>query len=241
MRAQVHSICNLLDSEVLTAETETLERLVSMSHVDMKAMGVSDGSRIWVIDKRTGRSTDALVFESKRFKRPGLDLALREYFELPLHPPSNPGTAPLRNLTLKFTPFQYEHALSFAGEDRGIVREIAETLQAAGIRVFYDEFDPALLLGRYLLDFLEDTYGKRAEYCPVFWSSHYKDKAWPRYENRAIRSAAFSQDRVILLPIRLDNEVPPGQLEHIGALDARQLPVGQIAQILIDKVSGPST
>lgn len=42
----------------------------------------------------------------------------------------------------------YEVALSFAGENRGYVREVACALQARGIAVFYDEFEKIDLWGK---------------------------------------------------------------------------------------------
>lgn len=36
--------------------------------------------------------------------------------------------------------FDYDVALSFAGEDRGYVQQVADALRRAGIRVFYDVF-----------------------------------------------------------------------------------------------------
>lgn len=36
--------------------------------------------------------------------------------------------------------FEFDVALSFAGEDRGYVHPIAERLRERGIRVFYDDF-----------------------------------------------------------------------------------------------------
>jgi len=42
-------------------------------------------------------------------------------------------------------------ALSFAGEDRGYVRSVAEGLKAKGVSVFYDEFEEVALWGENLL------------------------------------------------------------------------------------------
>jgi hypothetical protein len=49
---------------------------------------------------------------------------------------------------------QYDVALSFAGEDRQYVYEVAELLRSRGVRVSYDEYERANLWGRNLIDHL---------------------------------------------------------------------------------------
>ncbi|RGL79661.1 TIR domain-containing protein [Eggerthella lenta] len=44
----------------------------------------------------------------------------------------------------------YDVALSFAGEDRQVVEEIALMLVESGVRVFYDEFEQDILWGKDL-------------------------------------------------------------------------------------------
>jgi hypothetical protein len=46
--------------------------------------------------------------------------------------------------------FQYDVALSFAGEDRQYVSDIADRLRNNGIRVFYDLYEQATLWGKDL-------------------------------------------------------------------------------------------
>ncbi len=48
----------------------------------------------------------------------------------------------------------YDVVLSFAGENRPVVSQLAAVLDARGIRVFYDEFEQAALWGK-------DLYGYR--------------------------------------------------------------------------------
>jgi hypothetical protein len=46
--------------------------------------------------------------------------------------------------------FEYDIALSFAGEQRKQVEEIAQCLEAAGVEVFYDNFSKSQLWGEDL-------------------------------------------------------------------------------------------
>jgi len=56
---------------------------------------------------------------------------------------------------------EYDVALSFAGEDRALARELAALLRDAGFKVFYDEYEQATLWGKNLYDHLTDVYSKR--------------------------------------------------------------------------------
>jgi hypothetical protein len=64
--------------------------------------------------------------------------------------------------------FQYDVALSFAGEDRSIAEALAQALRDAGIRVFYDDYERAALWGKDLYQHLQTVYRDTARYCVVF-------------------------------------------------------------------------
>ena len=75
---------------------------------------------------------------------------------VPIRKPAGATPTPMRATSAprarsaRKTPRTVEHydiALSFAGEDRAYVQEVATALQAAGVKVFYDEFETADLWG----------------------------------------------------------------------------------------------
>lgn len=109
--------------------------------------------------------------------------------------------------------FEYDVALSFAGENRQFVNECAEILHALGIKVFYDNYETDTLLGRNLYSFLGDIYQKRARFAVVFISESYKKKRWTKHELKYICARVFTQDDEYLLPVKLDetelDEIPP--------------------------------
>jgi len=45
--------------------------------------------------------------------------------------------------------FEYDVALSFAGEDRVYVEKVAKYLKEKGIKVFYDDYEKTGLWGKY--------------------------------------------------------------------------------------------
>ena len=64
--------------------------------------------------------------------------------------------------------FEYDVALSFAGEDREFVEECAEILRSLNVNVFYDNYEKETLLGKNLYSYLADVYQNRARFAVVF-------------------------------------------------------------------------
>lgn len=108
--------------------------------------------------------------------------------------------------------FEYDVALSFAGEDRRFVEECAEILRSLCINVFYDNYEKEVLLGKNLYSYLADIYQNRARFAVVFVSKAYKEKRWTKHELEYIAARKFQQVEEYLLPIKLDetdlNEIP---------------------------------
>ncbi|PYV31712.1 MAG: hypothetical protein DMG22_15810 [Acidobacteria bacterium] len=129
----------------------------------------------------------------------------------------------------------YEIALSFAGEDRAYVAEVARELRSMGARVFYDEFVKVDLLGKDLAAHFAEIYGKKANHCAMFISQHYVRKAWPQFERQHAQARALAEKREYILPIRLDDAEVPGLSPTIGYLDARGLSPLAVAKTLYQK------
>lgn len=81
--------------------------------------------------------------------------------------------------------FEYDVALSFAGDYRDYVEQVADHLRAAKVRVFYDDYEKAALWGKDLHLHLDDIYQNRAQYCVMFISRSYKDKLWTNHERQS--------------------------------------------------------
>ena len=81
--------------------------------------------------------------------------------------------------------YEYDVALSFAGEDRKFVEDCAEILRSLNINVFYDNYEKEVLLGKNLYSYLADVYQNRARFAVVFVSKSYKKKRWtnPTYSS----------------------------------------------------------
>jgi hypothetical protein len=132
--------------------------------------------------------------------------------------------------------FEYDVALSFAGEDRPIAQKLAYLLRERGIRVFYDEFEKAHLWGTNLYDYLTDLYRDRARYCIIFVSEHYERKAWTKVERQAAQARAFLQEKEYILPIQLNDIKLTGMPETVGYIDMRETRLEEIAELIIKKL-----
>mgnify|MGYP001133801279 CR=1 FL=1 len=237
MKAIYYSIANKLDKVVLERTREFSAHLISIPPWALEQLGVNEGDIVRVIDLHTKKWVLAKVYVSVRFNRLGLSQPIREYFELELDPPSNEGVAPYRNQQIKVTPFEYDIALSFAGENRNYVQTVANILRDNYAKVFFDEFEQVKLIGRYLPTYLDETYGSKSEWCVVFYSEFYSTKAYPRLEFKGMISGTLRQQRDYVIPVRLDDTPLPGQWADIGYIDGRHLYPGQVAELLMQKIT----
>ena len=132
--------------------------------------------------------------------------------------------------------FEYDVAVSFAGEDRTTAERFAELVKAAGFSVFYDFWKKSDLWGRNLYPHLAEVYSKKARYCVMFISEAYSRKAWTRHEMQAAQERAFRENEAYILPVRLDDTAIPGIGETVAYLDLRRESVEEVAQTAIEKI-----
>jgi hypothetical protein len=133
--------------------------------------------------------------------------------------------------------FEYDVALSFAGEDRAVAREFANLLMNKNIKVFYDEDEADDLWGKDLIAHLASLYQNKARYCVMFISKNYPLKRWTNFERQHIQARAFRDTNEYILPIRIDDTDVPGITEAIGYRDIRQHSLESIANTLGKKLA----
>lgn len=110
---------------------------------------------------------------------------------------------------------EFEIALSFAGEERVYVDQVANLLRDSGVKVFYDQFEEASLWGKNLYDYLSDIYQNKALYTIMFISEHYARKLWTNHERQAMQARAFQEHQEYILPARFDDTPIPGVLPTV--------------------------
>lgn len=133
--------------------------------------------------------------------------------------------------------FEYDVALSFAGEEREYVEKVAECLQKEGIKFFYDEYEKAKLWGKNLYDHFDEIYGKKSKYCVIFISKNYKDKLWTNHERKSAQTRAFEENREYILPARFDNTEIPGIGSTTCYVDLKEITPDELCNLVKQKLS----
>ena len=132
--------------------------------------------------------------------------------------------------------FDYDIALSYAGEDREIVEELANILKGKGVKVFYDNYEKVHLWGKDLYQHLQEIYRDKALFCIIFLSINYSKKLWTKHELQQAQARAFQEKKEYILPVRLDDTKLPHINETIGYIDLRKTTVGELSELIVQKI-----
>lgn len=132
--------------------------------------------------------------------------------------------------------YEFDVALSYAGEERSYVHEVADYLQANGVRVFYDEFFTSELWGQDLYTFLDTIYREKSRFTVIFISRSYVTKKWPSHERQSAQARALSELGPYLLPVRFDDSILPGLRPTVSYIEATKVTPTQLAQMILDKL-----
>jgi hypothetical protein len=92
---------------------------------------------------------------------------------------------------------KWDMFISYASEDAPFVRSLADALQRAGLRTWFDQF--ALTAGDGLLDSI-DRGLRDSRYGIVILSEHFLSKNWPRRELAGLL-ALEADDRKVIIPV----------------------------------------
>jgi hypothetical protein len=132
--------------------------------------------------------------------------------------------------------YEYDVALSFAGEDRNYVRAVADLLTSQKVKVFFDEYELVDMWGKDLYDHLHKVYSSRAKYCVIFVSEAYSRKIWTTHERKSAQERALREHYEYILPARFDNTELPGLRSTTGYIDLRNLTPDEMSKIIIEKL-----
>jgi hypothetical protein len=132
---------------------------------------------------------------------------------------------------------KYDVCLSFAGEDRPYVEEVAQHLKDLGLRYFYDNDLQHELLGEELTEYLDKVYREDSRFCVMFVSKDYVRKIWTIHERRsALARGLMDPHQPYVLPVRFDDTQVPGLRPSVGYLDLKHFTPRQLAEMLAKKV-----
>lgn len=133
--------------------------------------------------------------------------------------------------------FEYDVALSFAGEERDYVHAVANCLKNHGIKVFYDKHEEIDLWGKDLYEHLGDIYKNKAEYCVMFISENYATKLWTDHERRNAQERAFKEKgKEYILPARFDKTEIPGIRDTVGYVNLNSRTPEEFCEMILKKI-----
>lgn len=103
--------------------------------------------------------------------------------------------------------YEFDFAISFAGENRDLAKEISKQLNLLDAHVFYDaNFESNFLGGAWSTQF-ERIFGKDSRLVVCLLDKNYREKIWPTFERECFLPRVVNAD---VIPIYLDDTTFPG-------------------------------
>lgn len=134
--------------------------------------------------------------------------------------------------------FEYDVALSFAGEQRDYVEKVYNYIKNnSSLRCFYDKDFEELLWGEDLTEILDEIYSKTSKKCVMFISTDYANKVWPTHEKKSALEKHVQNKGKYILPVRFDDTELPGLPSTISYIDGNDCSPEELGKIIIRKLS----
>jgi hypothetical protein len=83
--------------------------------------------------------------------------------------------------------FEFEIAISFAGENRELARKFSEKLEVFDVSVFFDELYESNLLGKALSKQFTRIFNEGSRFVLCLLDHYHHDKIWPTFERETFR------------------------------------------------------
>lgn len=172
-------------------------------------------------------------------KLEGVDLAVNVAPQVDAVDPATPMLA--KSDIVNLASHRFDVALSFPGEVRPLVKEVAACLeQLLGPHTYFYDDNYTSQLARPSLDtFLQGIYRQRAKLIVVFLSSDYQQKKWCGIEFRAIRDIIANRENSRIMFVRTDDGQVEGVFATDGYVDARLHNAAVIARFIQERSQLP--
>ena len=142
-------------------------------------------------------------------------------------------------------PEKFLVAFSFAGEQRNLVRSVAEAVnhELGSPNVFFDEWFEHYIAGADADLKLQEIYGERCVLAVVCVSERYGGKPWTLAEHEAIRARQMKaraseneMDELGILPVRVGEGDVKGISFNTIAPDIRSRTVAEVAKLILNRL-----
>lgn len=98
--------------------------------------------------------------------------------------------------------YEFDFAISFAGENRALASLIASQLQELDCAVFYDEWFEANYLGKAWHKAFTQIFGEQSRYVVCILDKHHAEKIWPTFERECFAPRVAE---AAVIPIHVDD------------------------------------
>lgn len=135
------------------------------------------------------------------------------------------------------SPKRFRVALSFSGQDRLYVEQVAHTLGDAlsRDRIFYDRWHQAELARSNLDTYLLNIYRRECDLVVVFLSSAYAEAEWGGLEWRAVRELIKTRDPADVMLVRIGPSEIAGLFSIDGYVDAQHHSPTEIGELILQR------
>lgn len=100
--------------------------------------------------------------------------------------------------------YEFDFAISFAGENRDIARHIAKQLEVMDCSVFFDELFENNYLGKAWGKTFEEIFRQRSRLVICLLDQHHREKIWPTFERECFTPRVADE---AVIPIFLDDTI----------------------------------
>ena len=128
--------------------------------------------------------------------------------------------------------YDWDFAISFAGENRVLAKSIAELLDVLDCTVFYDAYYEANYLGTAWSQQFQEIFGHKARFVICILDVHHAQKIWPTFERECFKPRVAEG---AVIPIFLDDTRFVGIPHDIVGIDFRGCDPGNV-DLVTDRI-----
>lgn len=114
--------------------------------------------------------------------------------------------------------YEFEIAISFAGENRELARKFSEKLEIFDVSVFFDELYESNLLGKALTKQFTRIFNEDSKFVLCLLDSNHHEKIWPTFERETFRARVQEE---AIIPVYLDDTKFLGIPEDLYGFDMK--------------------
>jgi hypothetical protein len=142
------------------------------------------------------------------------------------------------NLPVNISNHQFKVALSFSGDYRVYVKQVANELERilGKDSYFFDENYKAQLAMPSMDLILQDIYSNKSDLIVIFFGGSYQKKEWCGIEFSAIREVILRKEKNRIMYVKMDDGKVDGILKIDGYIDARNTTSSEIASCIYERL-----